>query len=90
MVIYTDAACDQEDKTGGVGAALFNKQGACVGWFGIPLAMEQCALFGGWKSRQYSMSWSCWQASWRLTFGRLLQALACKFVLEIMMVQGFL
>jgi len=44
--IYTDAAYDQEEKTGGLGAVLFNEQGACVGWYGIPLAMEQCALFG--------------------------------------------
>ena len=36
------------------------------------------------------MSWSFLQGFWRLTFGRLLQTLACKFALGIMMVQGFL
>jgi hypothetical protein len=43
--VYTDAAYDQESKTGGLGAALFNGEGICCGWFGLPLTMQQCAIF---------------------------------------------
>lgn len=35
--VYTDASYLQDDKTGGVGAGIFNAEAECVSWFGIPL-----------------------------------------------------
>ena len=43
---YTDAAYEPATKSGGLGAALFNEKGACSGWFGVRLNMEQYVLFG--------------------------------------------
>ena len=45
-LVYTDAAYEPETKSAGLGAALFNDMGACLGWFGVPLDKEQCAIFG--------------------------------------------
>ena len=47
--VYTDAAYEQDSKTGGLGAALFNGSAACVAWFGIPLNEEICCSFGADK-----------------------------------------
>ena len=45
-VAFTDAAFEPELGTGGIGAALFDDEYTCVGWFGFPLSLEQCKLFG--------------------------------------------
>jgi len=49
--IYTDAAYEPETKPGGLGAALFDCKGACLGWFGVPLVTEQCAIFGAMEKQ---------------------------------------
>ena len=45
-VVFTDAAFEPEHCTGGIGAALFDDEYKCVGWFGFPLSPEQCKMFG--------------------------------------------
>ena len=45
-VAFTDAAYEPELGTGGIGADLFDDKFTCVGWFGFPLSLEQCKLFG--------------------------------------------
>ena len=45
-VVFTDAAYEPELGTGGIGAALFDDEFTCVGWFGFALNAEQCKLFG--------------------------------------------
>ena len=40
-VAFTDAAYEPELGTGGIGAALFDDEFTCVGWFGFPLSFEQ-------------------------------------------------
>lgn len=43
--VYTDAACEPELMSGGVGAAIFNDACECVGWFGFPLDTAVPALW---------------------------------------------
>ena len=47
--VYTDAAFEQDSKTGGLGAVLFNGSATCVAWFGILLNEEACCSFGADK-----------------------------------------
>ena len=44
--LFTDAAFEPDLGTGGIGAALFDDECNCVGWFGFPLDVQQCQLFG--------------------------------------------
>ena len=44
--VFTDAAYEPELHTGGLGAAVIDDNGKCVGWFGLPLDESQCEKFG--------------------------------------------
>ena len=44
--MFADAAYEPDSLMGGLGAALFNEDCECVGWFGLPLDKEQCVRFG--------------------------------------------
>ncbi|CAK9000730.1 unnamed protein product [Durusdinium trenchii] len=44
--IYTDAAYNMEEQTGGIGGVLVDQSGVCVQWFGFPLNEEMCKTFG--------------------------------------------
>lgn len=44
--VFADAACQQEERVGGSGAALFDQETTCLGWFGLLLSAETCVLFG--------------------------------------------
>ena len=44
--VYTDAAYNMEELTGGVGAVLVDQACSCIQWFGFPLNEEMCKTFG--------------------------------------------
>ena len=44
--MFADAAYEPDMFMGGLGAALFNEECKCVGWFGVPLDKEQCIKLG--------------------------------------------
>ena len=44
--MFADAAYEPDSFVRGLGAALFNEDCECVGWFGLPLDKEQCLRFG--------------------------------------------
>ena len=44
--VFTDAAYEVEQLTGGLGAVLVSSDAACRCWFGLKLTTEHCELFG--------------------------------------------
>lgn len=44
--IYTDAAYNKEEQTGGIGAVLVDQFAKCVQWFGFHLNKDDCKIFG--------------------------------------------
>ena len=45
--VYTDASCETEANTGGLGGVLIDESRDIVAWFGIPLDSHYCARMGG-------------------------------------------
>ena len=43
-IIFT--AYERADRTGGLGAGIFDSSGTCFGWFGIALSCDVCNLLG--------------------------------------------
>ena len=44
--VFTDAAYETEQLTGGLGAVLVDAEATCRCWFGLVLSNEHCELFG--------------------------------------------
>ena len=44
--VYTDAAFNLDDVSGGIGAVLVDEAGQCVEWFGFALDHLECECFG--------------------------------------------
>ncbi|CAK9114988.1 unnamed protein product [Durusdinium trenchii] len=47
--LFTDAAYEPVDRTGGLGAVLVDEDGTCMSWFSLPLNSELCDAFGALK-----------------------------------------
>ena len=44
--LFTDAAYEPIDRTGGLGAVLVGEDGECLAWFSLPLDSNLCDAFG--------------------------------------------